>query len=232
MKYFDCHTAKGMLEYRDKNINHDNTIFVVNNRFTKDQDIHDKYVSKNFFTKNELCLFCENCFNIYHVVCNMKIFFDISIDEIIDKSDNFNAGLIGLNRAKRNIHPEINYFDSISYKSGERECPFCHVKYSIVELDPDIAVAISILNRKGYKTNFCCQGHSIGNNAYIAFENDSNIVNYLHLLPDTWYFDLEDVKWSMIENNIVIRSDYIDEYNHAEAMDDIARFAEMLPENN
>ena len=31
---------------------------------------------------------------------------------------------------------------------------------NIIEVDPDIALAISLLNQKGYKTIACCSGHA------------------------------------------------------------------------
>lgn len=76
-------------------------------------------------------------------------------------------------------------------------------KYEI-ELDANIAPAISQLNRKGYKTNFCCEGHFDSTHAYIGFDpsvvNKDNIQELLSNLP-SWEID-EDTYRNSIEVHI------------------------------
>lgn len=61
----------------------------------------------------------------------------------------------------------------------ELTCNFCDRIFTLI--DKGIAETIIILNRKGYKTLYCCEGHSkeyfpnggstIGGAAYISFEH-------------------------------------------------------------
>lgn len=59
-------------------------------------------------------------------------------------------------------------------------------------IDPNITSAVSLLNRKGYKTKFSCEGHpedtEKGGTAYIYFANSSlkQIIKD-HPLPTPWF---------------------------------------------
>ena len=58
------------------------------------------------------------------------------------------------------------------------------------EVDDLIAPAVSILNKKGYRTAFCCSGHSDAGHhlelAYISFWFGEAPPEYL---PEGWYWD-------------------------------------------
>ena len=59
----------------------------------------------------------------------------------------------------------------------------------LVEIDELIAPIISILNKKGYKTEYCCSGHFRNSRTYIVFsEQYGNII--MSDYPDN--FDLSD----------------------------------------
>lgn len=40
-------------------------------------------------------------------------------------------------------------------------CPNCEQEYGMVEIDSEIVDIISLLNKKGFTTGFCCQGHAV-----------------------------------------------------------------------
>ena len=86
-------------------------------------------------------------------------------------------------------------------------CLTCHRDY-FVEIDDDIYKSIIKLNKKGYKTNFCCAGHSAkkrhDSGGYIAFKLNKS---YFNSCPDGWEIDddkSEEIqqKWG---NHFIIR---------------------------
>lgn len=126
-------------------------------------------------------------------------------------------------------------------------CRSCGERNNMITLDPNIAYAVGLLNQKGYKTKFCCEGHGT-RSAYISFKKNAIDEDVLSLLPITWYIDRKNMYYRgnkiVIENGraklklgtkkdfyvddkIIIRSD---ECNYKEAMLDIYEWAEMLPE--
>ena len=54
-----------------------------------------------------------------------------------------------------------------------------------IEIDSKLAFQISILNKKGYKTKFCCSGHALDEwvSSYIYFEDK------IDSCPEDWYID-------------------------------------------
>lgn len=62
-------------------------------------------------------------------------------------------------------------------------CPYClytldkctcelFPPYHLINIDKNIQEHIRILNKKGYRTMYCCEGHGIGSNTYITFAMD------------------------------------------------------------
>lgn len=149
---------------------------------------------------------CPDCYD--YTIDKFK--FGLSITE--QNNDKFS-----LIKPKREIPP-------MGYVHG---CPNCGGVDSLIAIDPNIIKVISILNKKGYKTKYCCEGHNCDSipQAYIYFEKDfgsspeefKNAIIYD--LPITWYFDLVSYKEL---NHLTIRSEYI---NHNEAMIDILNWA-------
>jgi len=62
----------------------------------------------------------------------------------------------------------------------------------IIEVDDDIAEAISILNKKGYKTEYCCSGH-ISANKYYSMICDKCFLNEEKLKEDFIEYYICDV---------------------------------------
>jgi hypothetical protein len=85
------------------------------------------------------------------------------------------------------------------------------IKSPLFEVDDLIAPVISMLNKKGYITTFCCSGHCDNSpitkgftikhdNCYISFQ-DLEIHKKIKTLPDKF-------KWEIDENSSIIRNDY------------------------
>lgn len=62
-------------------------------------------------------------------------------------------------------------------------CPYClnvledcicklFPPYHLIHIDRNIQEHIRILNKKGYRTIYCCEGHDAGSNTYIIFARD------------------------------------------------------------
>ena len=62
-------------------------------------------------------------------------------------------------------------------------CPYClntldnctcelFPPYHLIHIDKNIQEHIKILNDKGYRTMYCCEGHGVSSNTYISFAMD------------------------------------------------------------
>jgi hypothetical protein len=67
---------------------------------------------------------------------------------------------------------------NILYDSQTDQCGLC--KNGLAEIDPLLAETIQMLNKRGYKTKFCCQGHTNTNpiQSYIMFDDEVDLPNY------------------------------------------------------
>lgn len=76
-------------------------------------------------------------------------------------------------------------------------CKYCHNSVNFIEIDGNLGKTIKILNRKGYITKFCCEGHDKIKHkkdgislAYIYFDNGIMYLEFIkNSLPDSWYID-------------------------------------------
>lgn len=116
---------------------------------------------------------------------------------------------------------EFNFYTEFIYN-----CPCCDHTVKGIELDPNIAESISELNRKGYITEFCCEGHISKKNyqdpPYISFSTYYNSIK--NLLPKSWYID-EDYNMA---NMFVIRGD-IKHYSKKQILKDLENMVNDLP---
>jgi hypothetical protein len=75
-----------------------------------------------------------------------------------------------------------------------KECPnaLCSEAPGLVSIDELMIRPITILNKKGYQTKFCCSGHDLrgkaDQNGYIMFRSSY----LLPSVPEGWFLDTED----------------------------------------
>lgn len=89
-------------------------------------------------------------------------------------------------------------------------CKHCHKPIEFIEIDGNLGKTIKILNRKGYFTKFCCEGHDKVKNkndkayrAYIYFDNGTTYLEFIRdFLPDSWYIDQDDLN----DKKLIIRA--------------------------
>ena len=119
--------------------------------------------------------------------------------------------------------PDLQMVNKIHYL--KRTCDFCNAEdVDLIQVDVNIIESISILNKKGFKTRFCCEGHGdTSTNGYILFDNN-NIDKFLDTLPITWYLDLDDMK--RYDKFHCIRADAC---NYEEALLDLKEWVDSLP---
>ena len=106
--------------------------------------------------------------------------------------------------------------------ANENDCPDCKSDYRRIEVDPNIANTISILNKKGFYTVYCCEGHD-KDPAYIYFRHKHVMELYAHTIPITWFIDFDDLR----HGKFIIRSESA---NYVEGMLDIYEWAKTLPD--
>lgn len=120
-----------------------------------------------------------------------------------------------------NIKTNIDFYVDMVFGYN---CPNCENNIQAIELDPNIADDISILNKKGYKTKYCCEGH-ISDHQYISapyiyFNNTHDDI--AKNLPKTWYVDNDGY------NGFVIRADINN--SKKKILEDLHKMVEKLPE--
>lgn len=121
----------------------------------------------------------------------------------------------------RYIYPDTGVYD---------RCDNCDKQIRMIQIDPEIIEAVSLLNQKGYYTKFCCSGHAKEDvysehdePGYIYFYNKDLLSEIGHLIPLTWDIDMGEYE----DGRFIIRTEY---FNHDEAMIDILDFAKSIPD--
>ena len=146
------------------------------------------------FKSGTIAYMCPHCYNIIYM--NGKTYSSISSSNIDDFYLNINLTFM---------------------------CPFCENRVVGIELDPNIAEDISILNKKGYTTKYCCEGH-ISDHQYISapyiyFNNTHDDIT--KNLPKTWNVDTE-------YDHFVIRGDINN--SKKKILEDLHKMVEELQE--
>lgn len=102
-------------------------------------------------------------------------------------------------------HPECEILFGVTYQIT---CYSCHSEFTADDpMDPNIAPIISLLNKKGYQTKFCCEGHSVNDNKpgslfYIFFKDTGYYDHIENSLPDKFYIDHNSYK----QGKLIIRA--------------------------
>lgn len=144
-------------------------------------------------------LMCPKCFNVVyrrvHYVSSSMV-----ENSYVDRND-----------PEMMIVPGINFV--------QKKCYGCWNEYfEPIQLDYNIAATISLLNKAGYTTKYCCEGHGKPDTyAYIMFDGNK-IMKYLNALPITWEVDLDTIRENGSKYDIIIRSEAC---NYEEAIMDI-----------
>ena len=146
------------------------------------------------FKSGTIAYMCPHCYNIIYM--NGKTYSSISSSNIDDFYLNINLTFM---------------------------CPFCENRVVGIELDPNIAEDISILNKKGYTTKYCCEGH-ISDHQYIT--SPYIYFNNMHYdiaknLPKTWCVDND-------YDGFIIRGDISNPKK--KILEDLHKMVEKLPE--
>ena len=151
-------------------------------------------------------LMCPECFNV------------------VSRRLHYTSSVLVENAYFDEENPEMMIHSDIKFI--QKKCEKCGNEYfEPIQLDYNIAETISLLNKAGYRTKYCCEGHGNKNTyAYIMFGN-SCIMKHLNTLPITWEIDLDSLKNSLkitYCKHIVIRSEAC---NYEEAIMDIYEWA-------
>jgi len=143
--------------------------------------------------------FCYSTNSISSIISEYYVYYNSPAGFVCPKC--FNPFLLNMDYHIQieNINAN-NILDSVLVEHDfSLRCPKCkhefHVKY---HLDPAITPHIALLNRKGYITDFSCQGHDdrtynikgynsrVTNYAYIKFEKSINSILKEHPLIKPW----------------------------------------------
>lgn len=170
-------------------------------------------------------LMCPICYNV--IYRSISISQSAYVETIVDEN-----------------HTEPDDCDVTNYVSDPtyylNKCKSCLVKdIKLIPLDFHIAEAISIFNKKGFETEYSCEGHDNIDmeercDGYVMFKN-SRILDYIHLLSPTWYIDHDsDTAMQKLNHRLygghahitIIRASFDD---YAESLSDLLDFAKSLP---
>ena len=100
-------------------------------------------------------------------------------------------------------------------------CPYCGHDGEFVCIDFKLAETISLLNKKGYRTKYSCEGHGKRLEPYIYFSAFQFTDNF-NTLPSSWYVDYNPV----FQDGDIIRSNLI---QYPNCNTDIYNWACRLP---
>ena len=142
--------------------------------------------------------------------------------EIVKFNYTCNLSIEHKSLTKKDIYSTVNVMI-------DRKCPNCKGYFEQIIVDPNIIESISILNKKGFYTEFCCEGHDneYPPSGYIKFRSRL-ILEYLDKLPSSWYHDIRDNnKYIYLYNCVVIRSKG---ENKQQELQDLLEFAKSLPD--
>lgn len=147
------------------------------------------------FKSGSIAYMCPHCFNIIMAHGSRKLDYEFDTDDVW-----------------------VSSYVGYTCKKCKNEI------YQAIELDPNIASMISKLNKKGYTTAFCCEGHTSKNynneDAYIMFRALKMDPNNI---PKYWYVDYE------YDNGFTIRCDNT-KYSKTKYLKSLDEWVDSLPD--
>ena len=148
-----------------------------------------------YFKSGSIAYMCPHCFNIIMAHGSRKLDYEFDTDDVW-----------------------VSSYVGYTCKKCKNEI------YETIELDPNIASMISKLNKKGYTTAFCCEGHTS-----IKYENTDAYIMFNALkmdpnnIPKYWYVDYE------YDNGFTIRCDNT-KYSKTKYLKSLDEWVDSLPE--
>lgn len=132
----------------------------------------------------------------------------------------------------------LRYNEHIHYINDQiyvKRCSHCGYTGPAIKIDENMVGAIILLNKAGYKTLNCCQGHinkhgHVVSTPYIMFSpdivaNEKELKEFEMSLPESWYIDNDPY---MIQPGIIIRGNMI---YYKDYMNDITEWAFKICNN-
>lgn len=178
-----------------------------------------KYVNYNEegIKDGYITLMCPYCFSLYRIKTSYKLVSKLEYDPCILEDD----------------YEEVPNIESyiVDLKYYMHKCVNCNAReVELIILDNNIAPSISLLNKKGFYTNFCCEGHLYDNGvidtSYIYFKNDC-IMKYLDHLPKPWELDMS---FYHDRNHCIINCRFTDIEKQKQGISDLYEFVKSLPD--
>lgn len=165
-------------------------------------------------------LMCPHCFRLY----------ERNVAEVLETK------ITSIDKNQSNDEPTITLDPYTTYTILDCKCG---KSGNVIELDWNIADIVAELNKKGFKTDACCEGHdserrivyneNLSINPYILFSDDK-IIRFYNSLPISWEIDVDFLKNDCLalfnKHRISI---YTELYNKEEALEELKEFVQSLP---
>jgi hypothetical protein len=138
-----------------------------------------RFIQPKFKRKNETVAMCPKCYSLFDCKIGYKYNFKVETDNDLIMMDFNDVSIVG-------------------------HCKHCKYTVYFILIDEKLSEIISTLNKKGYYTEFCCEGHFnkdengdiFYDDAYIMFSEEGTMrLEYFmdyNALPEGWYIDKED----------------------------------------
>lgn len=190
------------------------------------------YIGKH---KKQIRYVCPKCFSDMKI--NVKNLPEVKFDQLSDMETDLSPA--------SEISTDIDIYFEVSGK-----CNICKYEGEFIDIDENMYEICKILNKKGYTTRNCCEGHNVYSPdgivvgygmPYLEFITDIDDVSYfnkiLPLVPESWEI-FRNNKWNFSEEekeNYSVRSHLITMYCRSTVLykdwlQDLKDFVNNIPE--
>lgn len=151
-------------------LDYENKKYFKSDRFNKIKTVNYQNIKHNGYVG----VYCPKCYAPYKFEASVKV--NIKCNHI-------------------DIMPVVNLDDLLKLNLS---CDTCNESSIVTILDPNIVDTIAMLNYKGYKTKYSCEGNMISDNmmctAYISFESGCFPLDIVskYPLPEDWTLTVDD----------------------------------------